>query len=496
MSKVFTEQLQRLANNPNLGRGFITLAGADLLRAQKQATLDTLTNLNKAVNLTNQDISTTAQQLKQLQADPTGTNALANIAESAAQYEAMTRNLIARKKKFGETFNKTMMALSIIGGKDAQLAGNVVEQRKEDLLKNIDSLIALPDKTLRQKVLQTNLVWSQEKYRELLDNKERFAQVRQVENEIINDPNFSDIHGGDYNTFSPAEQAKLDKNIAQVIKTMQSKFGNTLMDGGVIADAFKLALDNTRKKFSFRQYIDKTSPNSIGTKSIVASGLASLKGWSARYAGLPKSVQDALGNMIVRAQNPNAAQEAGLVNPDGTPMTTEQILARNNVDKGTYSLDVMKELYNIYKPEGLYLQTYAYLSQFDPNLSIGEDYGQWLKGNFTDITVGEGDNRFVYKVPNNQNYRDIIIPTGEYAFGYPDGRWQAGNSLQWIRRQSRERAPDNTTFGVYNNTLNSITQDLFKDLHPEQQPGFSGLFGTKLPLKTKTSTSKKNKGGG
>ena len=236
MSKTFTEQLQVLANNPNLGRGFITLASANLLKAQKQTTLDTLSNLNKAMGIANTDVATTADQLKRLQQDTIGTDALANISDSAAQYEALTKSLVERKKKFGETFNKTMMALSVIGGQDAQLATDVIRERKTDLLKNIDELVALPDKTLRRKIYQTNLMWSQDKYAQVLSDRKRMNQIREVEAYMSQHRKFKLIHGGDYNTYSPTEQNEYDENTSSIIKDASTKFGSGLIDKGVIAD--------------------------------------------------------------------------------------------------------------------------------------------------------------------------------------------------------------------------------------------------------------------
>jgi len=257
-----------------------------------------------------------------------------------------------------------------------------------------------------------------------MDNKERLNQVRQVEGAIINDASFSNIHGGDYNTYSPAEQQKLDKNIAKIIKDRQSEFGGKLMDNGVIADAFKLALEDTKKNFTFKQYIDKTQiANDKATQAAVASGLASLKGWSARYAGIDKSVKNALGDMMIKAQNPNGDEALSIRNDDGSLMSDAEILAKNGVDTKKYDMGIMHELYNIYKPGGDYLQTFAYLAQYIPEFNIGEDYNKWLGDNFIDYTSDLGNNNQLhYRIAKNQKYRDFIIPTGEFAFAYPDGR--------------------------------------------------------------------------
>ena len=491
MSKTFTEQLQVLANNPNLGRGFITLASANLLKAQKQTTLDTLSNLNKAMGIANTDVATTADQLKRLQQDTIGTDALANISDSAAQYEALTKSLVERKKKFGETFNKTMMALSVIGGQDAQLATDVIRERKTDLLKNIDELVALPDKTLRRKIYQTNLMWSQDKYAQVLSDRKRMNQIREVEAYMSQHRKFKLIHGGDYNTYSPTEQNEYDENTSSIIKDASTKFGSGLIDKGVIADAWKLTLDDSKKKMTFHQYIDRTKRPGDGLSPATENMLlTNLKAWSQVRALMPKAKADALADMILKGQNPNADSGLGITNPDGSLMSDEQIMAKNGVDTKKFDVKAMRELYDIFKPGGAYLQTFATLSQYEPGLNIGEDYNGWLKNNFEDLeSTTDGVNKLSYKISKDSRFREILIPTTVYAFGYTDGRYLAGNNLAWIKRQSRQLGydPDKISFGT-------ISPEFYKGLFnhllgtpTERKDNFSEKSASVLPLPTQTS---------
>ena len=249
----FEKQMMQFARDPNLGKGFITASAAELMATRTKATSETLSNVSRGLSMLDDNILTTDEQLKELKNSPEGREQLSKLGDDAVVLQARTLSIVDRQQKFGEEYNKGMMALSLIGGDDADRGFKMLGMKKEDMLKRFDTLRQLPIENLKYKVLRNTFDFGLERIGKLRDDKVKMGWINKIKGYMMQDGNpIHSIRGGDYNTYSPAEQARHDKLITKTVTEAMEQFPDLPKElQGLVGDAFRLATVDLGNEFRF-----------------------------------------------------------------------------------------------------------------------------------------------------------------------------------------------------------------------------------------------------
>jgi hypothetical protein len=459
MANEFEQLLQAQANNPNFLNGIVTAGAAKLMSDRTQATSLTLDKLNQSLKLLNDEPMTKDQQVEQLKGDASAQEQIQSIEDQAQQYQSLTQNIIDRKGKFNAIYDQALTQLAQIGGEDAQRLAQQLESNRANKLTQLDEQGQVPERVLKYQAMKTELEWNEDKYAEWYNDTELRRDIAEASDFIMQDIEFGDIQGGDVRTWSEDKLNKFTDQQDRIINRAYEKLGGNISKGAISA-AFKVAMDNSGKSFTFQelnplqkmqmdQYAKQEKQNVNLYKGILTS-------WSSLYNSLDPNTRDALSVYMKEGKVP-----ADMVDAQGKEFDTEYL----------------KELAGIYKPDGEYGYYYSKLTG-----ALGEDF---YKTSPYKLKSGET----IKDVPADRTLMGIIKPTGFAGFMNQEALYNPGQYRELLAEQMELISGlKSQSFRTKDTMGNEVTDDfgynVFKD--------FSVKYGNAFQLPESSSNQYMN----
>jgi len=387
MANEFERLLQQQAQDPNFLSGIVTAGAAKLMSARTQATAMTLEKLNESLKLADNGPLNKYEQIERLEGDPDAQAKLKTIEEQAQQYQSLTQNIIDRKEKFSQIYDQALTQLAQIGGEDAQRLAQQLQANKEGKLNLLDEKGEMPEKLLKYQTMKTELTWAEDQYAEWYNDTQLRKDIASASDAIVQDMEFGAIQGGDVKTW---DERKLDDFTKRQDRIINRAYDN--LDGqigkGTISKAFKVAMDNTGKSFTFQDLnpLERMQMQQAGQQEKANVNLYKgiLTAWSGLYNSLDNKTKDALSVYMKEGKVPSA----------------DMVDAAGN----EFSNDYLEELAGIFKPDGEYGYYYSRLTA-----AMGDDFYKHSPYRMKSGTT-------IPDVPADRSLIGIIKPTGFEGF--------------------------------------------------------------------------------
>lgn len=382
----FERLLQRQAENPNFLSGAITAGAAKLMSERVNATSRIMNKLNQSLQFDNQEPLNTYEQLEKLKGDTDAQEKIASIEEQAQEFQALTQNIVDRKDKFSQIYDQALSELAQVGGEDAQRMMQQLRYAKEGKLASLDEKGAMPEKLLKYKGMQLQYDWSEDKYKEWYNDNKLRKDIATASDAIIQDIEFGNIKGGNVRTWSEDKLNKFTEQQKNIINRAYENLGGKVSKG-TISQAFKLAMDNTGKSFTFNEMnpLQKYQLGQLGTQT--NDNLNAYKGiltaWSENYNSLDQNMKDAISIYAKEGKIP-----FDMVDMKG-----------NKIDE-----KYIKGLYDIYKPDGEYMFYYSKLT------------GAYGNKFFESAPYKMETGQVINNIPKDRSLIGIIKPDGFSGF--------------------------------------------------------------------------------